>query len=189
MIRFPAALTAIFLASAASAQTDGDTGTPTPAALTYSRHMAATSGIHDPRSSYTHLPVISGRPVSDSPLVICTASGCDILTWLYPGLTLSVALQPVAEAEEGGGPSGTSPVPPPTLADGCWQLYDSCGVPSYQSWLTSSAALLGLSTDSLLPGADPDGEGITNAREAMLRMHPFDHRSGFSLSPNWLLTP
>lgn len=189
MIRFPAALTAILIASAAPVTADGDTGTPTPAALTYSRHMAATSGIHDPRSSYTHLPVISGRPVSDSPLVICTASGCDILTWLYPGLTLSVALQPVAEAEEGGGPSGTSPVPPPTLADGCWQLYDSCGVASYQSWLTSSAALLGLSADSLLPGADPDGEGITNAREAFLRMHPFDHRSGFSLSPNWLLTP
>lgn len=189
MNRFSSALLSGLLASASAVIADGDTGTPTPAALTYSRHMAATSGIHDPRSSYTHLPVISGRPVSDSPLIICTASGCDILTWLYPGMSLSVALQPVAEAEEAGGPSGTSPVPPPTLADGCWQLYDSCGFTSYQSWLGSSAAILGLAPSSLLPDADPDGEGITNAREAFLRMHPFDHRSGFSLSPNWLLVP
>ncbi|RFC51677.1 MAG: hypothetical protein DVB22_001379 [Verrucomicrobia bacterium] len=189
MNRFSSAVFSGLLATASLVIADGDTGTPPPAALTYSRHMAATSGIHDPRSSYTHLPVISGRPVSDSPLIICTASGCDILTWLYPGLSLSVALQPVAEAEEAGGPSGTSPVPPPTLADGCWQLYDSCGFPFYQSWLSSSAALLGLAPSNLLPDADPDGEGITNAREAFLRMHPFDHRSGFSLSPNWLLTP
>jgi|GEM_PF-1536616 len=182
LILLPALLAHLSLAD------DGDTGTPPPAAVTPARHVAATSSVHDPRTSYTHLPVMSGRPVNDTPIIICTWSGCDVLTWHYPGASLTVSLTSVGEGGEAGPPEGTSPVPPPALPEDCWLLYDACALPVYEQWLTDSAALLGLDPWGSLPSADADVDGHGHDVEGNLHMHPFDSRSGLSMSPYWMLS-